>query len=466
MDIAKAALHARLLADHIMNCHQLTLSLVLMLGLVGCNSDNNLDNSGDSNNPTNGDAVSDVDLVGFAYQAAGLASQSGGDPGFQNREPQAETAPRATTTTPCAVGNFEVTKQSNETTYEYKNCENAVGTLNQVMDGRSVTTDIAPVVGYTQTQQTALENLNMRFSVGDDFVEQRINGNHVISSNPESNTLTESDIRNDMSYQCGNARGSLTNEYTMTAETETTSDGLRYNTELAMSVSDHGAFNGDYTVSTLESVYYQSGSVTPYMGVQTFMLPDGRSLTVRYETSGLYIEQDFYTWGNLMDEAHVRFPDTSNCFGAGSDTGAANGGENGSGDGSNTSQSLSATIDGKTYTDWTTVSANYFADRGYGITSYLVEYNPVGARGFQFLNFEGPAGATKLIYRVSTEGSHFYSWENDDVNVAFDDLGPDLMKGTFSGTLYPNDDNPANQQHTLEVTNGVFFIIPYDPSAG
>lgn len=457
-------------------------ALLLVAGSIGLTACGGGGSSGGGDSATDSDtggagSLSNSELVGFAYQASKLGSQAGGEESFQApagdgnlraTASPAQVVPSSTTTVPCTLGDLQITEQGDETVYDYNDCVNPSPSLNQRMNGQTVITSVGPADGFAETNQIALNDLVMRFSAGDNFIEQRINGNHETSSNPGVNTLTESDIRNNMTYQCGDAQGSLTSRYNMTSQMEYTSEGMKYDTEVAMSVSDQGAFDGDYTVSTLESVYYQSGSANPYMGKQEFGLPNGQTLVVRYEASGLYVGDKFHSWDDLINETPFLFPTTDNCFDV--DTGTGNNPDSDLG-----SSGITAMVDGKEYND-PNASVSYYSDREHivfasnlvvsdkaqGITIQVYEVNGTGTYIVSYLSYlSGDVTG-------NPEATEFNTWIMEDFNregggatMNIEVFGPDLIEGTFSGTLYPDEGNAADQQRVIEITNGTFSLAPY-----
>lgn len=457
-------------------------ALLLVAGSIGLTACGGGGSSGGGDSATDSDtggagSLSNSELVGFAYKASKLGSQAGGEESFQApagdgnlraTASPAQVVPSSTTTVPCTHGDLQITEQGDETVYDYNDCVNPSPSLNQRMNGQTVITSVGAADGFAETNRIALNDLVMRFSVDDDFIEQRVNGNHETSSNPGVNILTESDIRNDMTYQCGDAQGSLTSQYTMTSQMDYTSEGMKYDTDLAMSISDYGAFDGDYTVSTLEPVYYQSGSANPYMGKQEFNLPNGQILVVRYDASGLYIDDEFHSWNDLINEAPFVFPSTSSCFDAGTGTGN-------NPDSTPGSTGFTATINGSEYSDPNAVVSYFSSNERLALGSFVIvsgqsrsisfhatEVNGTGTYIIPFLQYhEGDVTGNPGDTELNTWIMENFNGEGDGATINVVAFGPDLIEGTFSGTLYPAEDNPADQQHVIEITNGTFSLVPH-----
>lgn len=159
-----------------------------------------------------------------------------------------------------------------------------------------------------------MEDWVLRHFSDNDFIEQNLNGSSLMSESIAGLKLTESDGSVDLSYRCGDVQGGLNYRFIGTEETEVTSGGTRHVTEYSLSVSNHGAFNGDYVISTQEPVSYESDRTVPYMGEQSFTLPNGQTHSVRYETSGLFIDDEFHAWDNVITASPLPFPTISTCL--------------------------------------------------------------------------------------------------------------------------------------------------------
>lgn len=228
-------------------------------------------------------------------------------------KPSSYAVPQQTETIGCGEltgsgsGSFSFSETTNGGSISFSNCritEPHAG-MSARANGSISVTMAGPAHGYTESVEVNFSSLSGSFSMGDASLAGNVNGNLNAFASSDNNARANMNFSFDMDAQCRGLSEGLGQTYDMVYDISP--DGgsgmqLSMNGSVSMSGSLMDGRVGRYDIVTESPIRVDQWGNT-YDGTMRMDF-GGESVTVKYEQSGIYVNDQFYNW-NEFEEHRV-----------------------------------------------------------------------------------------------------------------------------------------------------------------
>lgn len=282
------------------------ISLLALL-LTACGSSS----SGSSNNSNDTELSSGALVSAYAYQmvlstALGIADEDDEDEIIESRYlrgvPEARRAPTDEIKRDCNIGTERHLKFSDGEKWVYDDCQRLKSGIQYEWDGQFSTTQQTPVGAYANTDLMEFDNLKFRQSTGSRHYEMIMDGHQKLSYTRNEAMAGETNMKLDIDYRCTAGEETFTQRSEGDFQIDYHAEGFRYESNGSSSIRGHSKLNGNFSYETIEPLEFASSrNSRPYMGTMKVSAFNGTPVTLRFEQSGVYINDNFQSWEAFLN---------------------------------------------------------------------------------------------------------------------------------------------------------------------
>ena len=440
------------------------VGLVLLLMLSACNSSSG---SGGSSSSSSG-PPSEALISAYAYQMVQATAQnlSVGDQGQdqdealrRSRDPVPRDMADQDITTPCDSGAQRTIIESGNTKVIYDACRMLVNGVQHEWHGEFESVVEAPAPGFDNTEVMTFKQFRYRQSLGTRFHDMTMNGEQTLLYTWGVKIAGEADVTMAMDYRCARTEESFDYAFTGAFHIDYHAEGYRYKASGDGAISGHSSLSGPFSYETLAPLEYaDDGSVYPYQGSMRVTAGGSAPVTLRFEQSGAYINDRFYTWGEFGDLAESPFVDPLTCLaGATAPGGTVPGGGN-----------MAFKVDGQSFSG--NAAAVYSpAGKSLSISFSEATSNQSKALSLSLREFDGPGIYPVMLteswaFWIEAGHSSVDTWTFDASgagSIVVTEFTEERVSGSFDLRLVADSDNDPDRQADVQITDGTFSIRDY-----
>lgn len=284
-----------------------TLIVVLTVLVSGCDG-NGYESADQSTQPPESDdslaSMSHAIIVSIAQQSS--YAQSVPESDTEALSVASFTADTSHTEDCPGGGTSEWTYNTDQTAHtgQHNQCIVTMGAVTSRMNGHYVFEELAPLDNHTDTVRYTFNDLETRYSRGERFFQQTLNGTLIQAVTVNERAFYDSDMLIAHHYSCDGLTGNYTMAVNSATSIEYESGGFSQASNGSLTINGHQSMQGSYEIETLEPLRYhgsQGFSEVPYAGLVRITHQSGEQADVEYVHGGAFINGEFHTLTELQN---------------------------------------------------------------------------------------------------------------------------------------------------------------------